>query len=244
MAPHAGGTPILRIEIADTGRGIRDDDCQVIFDPFVRGHSTLPDLDGRGLGLSISRALARQMGGDLELVPKNRPLPHHPLGADWQQGAVFALTLALPVANAMPNNPKPETPAATLQSLHGRRIMTVDDIATNRLVTLSYLTLLGAHGTEADGGAMALRLLAEQPFDLVLLDMNMPGMDGIEALRHIRALPGSLGRVPVIALTADATEDHRTHYLAQGLDGYLAKPLTPDQLEAELLRLLSPKAAA
>lgn len=236
LAPHAGAPPVLRIEIADTGRGISDTDSVVIFDPFVRGISSMPNVDGRGLGLAISRALARQMGGGLDLVPKNHPLPHHPLGPEWQCGAVFLLTLALPHIDAPPT--AQPTRAANPTSLQGRRIMTVDDIGTNRLVTLSYLGHLGAQGTEAAGGAEALSQLADQPFDLILLDMNMPDMDGLEAFRRIRALPGAAGRVPVIALTADATEDHRTHYLAQGLDGYLAKPLTPDQLEAELLRLL------
>lgn len=241
--PRLGADPLLRIEVADTGRGIPSADTGVIFNPFVRGLVTPPGPDGRGLGLSISRALARQMGGDLGLVPKEKPLPYHPFGPEWTQGAVFVLTLALPEITVLPPQADQIATPAALAPLQGYCIMTVDDIATNRLVSVSYLTLLGATAIEAAGGSVALNLLAQQHFDLILLDMNMPEMDGLEALRHMRALPGAAGRVPIVALTADATEEHRARYLAHGLDGYLTKPLTPDRLQAELMRLLPRKAA-
>ncbi|WP_232209662.1 ATP-binding protein [Rhodobacter ferrooxidans] len=221
---------LLRIAVTDTGPGIAEAQREAIFQPFVRGGAVSPVDGGRGLGLAICRELARLMGGDLVLA--DGPTP-----ADAPQGACFVLTLAAPTTEAPAPAPAPQT-----LPLAGQRVLTVDDISTNRLVAATYLNLLGVAALEADSGAAALALLAATQVDLVLLDMNMPEMDGLETFRRIRALPGSMARVPVVALTADASAAHRAGYLAQGLDGYLAKPLTPEALAAELGRLLQPSA--
>ena len=85
-----------------------------------------------------------------------------------------------------------------------------------------------------------MELLAAAPYDLVLLDMHMPGLDGVATLQRIRQLPGAMARVPVVAMTADATEAHRRQYLAAGMDGYLAKPLTPEAMR-DILRQHLPR---
>eukprot|EP01031_Cornospumella_fuschlensis_P008645 gene8645-10656_t len=169
------------------------------------------------------------MGGDLQLIPS-------------LTGAEFRLRLALlvlpkfsPVSEH--HEPAPRTPNAVPAGLC---VLVVDDIATNRLVAKAHLHLHGIKTEEADSGAEALARLRQNGIDLVLLDMNMPGMDGIETLQRIRALPGRT-RLPVIAMTADATEAHRRRYLAAGMDGYLAKPLTPESV-AEMLALYAPAA--
>ncbi len=92
--------------------------------------------------------------------------------------------------------------------------------------------------SRAQSGPEALALLEREPVDLVLLDMNMPGMDGLETLRRIRAMPGPAASLPVVAMTADATEEQRDMYLGAGLTGYVAKPVTPDRMSAELSRVL------
>ena len=208
---HPAG--VLRIEVHDTGQGVPEDAKDTIFAPFHRG----PGLQaGTGLGLTISRTLARRMGGDLVLLPS-------------VSGARFCLTLPLG-----PADPPPPAAANMAQpDLRGHRVMVVDDIATNRLVAATYLRLFGAQVTEAESGHAALLLLDTARPAVILLDMNMPGMGGVETLQRLRK--ARHGRVPVIAMTADATEDHRRGYLAAGLDGYVAKPLSPDRL-AEALR--------
>ncbi|MGB8812186.1 MAG: response regulator [Paracoccaceae bacterium] len=230
--------PLLQIEVSDTGPGIQPGIRSEIFDPFVGGKSRAPSPGGRGLGLSICRGLARQMGGDLTLAPIGNREWSTAEGRDWTHGACFLLTLAMPVCMAAPPTPQNTLITVTDGLLRGRRILVVDDIGTNRLVAASYLDQLGAHSIEAAGGLEALRLLTAHSLDLVLLDMNMPDMDGSETFAQIRALPSPTGRVPVVALTADAMDEHRSAYLALGLDGYLAKPLTPERLANELARVL------
>ena len=217
-------TSLLRIEVADTGPGIALERVAAMFEPFVRGPGTSL---GTGLGLSITRALARQMGGDLQL---EQPAPAAPSGAH------FILTLALEDAVA----PKILQAVAIAPpiDLTGRRVLVVDDIASNRLVAVTYLRYFGADAVEAPSGAAALRHLAAGGIDLVLLDMNMPEMDGLETFSALRALPAPAGQVPVIAMTANALRDHRKLYGDAAIDGYLAKPVTPDSAAAEIRRVL------
>ena len=116
--------------------------------------------------------------------------------------------------------------------------MAVDDIATSRLVAMAPLRLLGVQAEQASSGAEAVEAIRQNPPDLVLLDMNMPEMDGTATLKRIRTLPTRAARLPVIAMTADATDTHRRTYLAAGLDGYLPKPLTPESVSNILTRFL------
>jgi CheY-like chemotaxis protein len=146
-------------------------------------------------------------------------------------------TLSLPLV------PAPPLPPSGAAARHAR-VLVVDDIPTNRFVIVQLLRTLGHAASEADSGRSALAALAEGGFDIVLLDMNMPGMDGEATFRAIRTLAGNAGRTPVIALTADAIAEHRDRYLALGLDGYIAKPVDRARLAAEVARLLPGPAAA
>jgi two-component system, sensor histidine kinase len=221
---------LLRIEVADTGPGIAAEHASAMFEPFVRGPGTSL---GTGLGLSITRALAQQMGGDLQLEP---PVPGAPSGAH------FSLTLALEETA----NPKISQPVAIAPpiDLAGCRVLVVDDIASNRLVAGTYLRYFGATPIEAPSGAAALARIAAGGIDLVLLDMNMPEMDGLETFAALRALPAPAGLLPVIAMTANTLSDHRKLYGDAGIDGYLAKPVTPDSAAAEIRRVLQMDHAA
>lgn len=207
----------LQIIVADTGPGVPPDLGAQIFEPFRKGNESIP---GTGLGLAISRSLARQMGGDLVLVPSST-------------GATFRLSLIAPVAQGTVT-----LPPVRGANLAGRCILVVDDIATNRLVAASLLQASGARVIEAAGGRDALAILVQQPVDLVLLDMNMPEMDGLATIRAIRALDGTMARVPVVAMTADVLPTQRAIFLAAGLEGYLPKPLLPEDLDATLRRFL------
>jgi CheY-like chemotaxis protein len=156
------------------------------------------------------------MGGDLVLLPSER-------------GAQFRLSLDAPVAVAGATTPQSGTP-----DLSGRTILVVDDITTNRLVAASFLKAGGARVIEADSGETALAVLARDSVDLVLLDMNMPGLDGVATFRAIRRMDGTAARVPVIAMTADVLPTQRAQIDAEGLNGYLPKPLIAEDLYALL----------
>ncbi|NUB44075.1 response regulator [Fertoebacter nigrum] len=154
------------------------------------------------------------------------------------------LVLAQPLVktDVMPDTQRPFAPHATPAHgpglLAGRRILVVDDIATNRMVASAYLGLLGAQSVEAASGTRALELASDAALDLVLLDMNMPGMDGLETFRRLRAMEGAAAALPVVAMTADAMPEHRRACLDAGMDGYVSKPMSPDGLARELLRVL------
>jgi signal transduction histidine kinase/CheY-like chemotaxis protein len=250
LTQNPRGHGMLCIEVADTGPGVPQDLRQAIFEPFAQTHPTGAGVQGNGLGLSICRSMARQMGGDL-VIAENAPN---------KTGAHFILTLSVaPAAPADPPLPVSQPVAATATGpvppdpgssskqtssiTSGLQVLVVDDIATNRLVASTYLRMLGATMIEAASGEQALKILINVVPDLILLDMNMPGMNGMQTLEKIRALPGKAGRTPIIAMTANAMEEHRNLYLSSGVDGYLAKPINPTRIEVEINAVLHKGAA-
>ena len=218
------GKRLLSIAVVDTGPGIAPGDAAAMFEPFVRGPGTSL---GTGLGLAITRALARQMGGDLQL---ESPQPGAPSGAHF--------LLTLPLEETFPPKAAALAAPAAPIDLAGYRVLVVDDIASNRLVAITYLRSFGAEAVEASSGTAALPLLAAGGIDLVLLDMNMPEMDGLETFAELRKLPQPAGSVPVIAMTANTLRNHRKLYGDAGMTGYLAKPIAPDDAVAEIRRVL------
>ena len=124
-------------------------------------------------------------------------------------------------------------------TLCGLRVLLVDDNATNRLVGVKILEALGAEGVACEGGAEAVEAVQAEAYDLVLMDVSMPGMDGMEATRIIRALPGRTAATPIVALTANVMTHQRQAYLSAGMDGVVAKPFSPADLLAEVVRVLS-----
>lgn len=202
----------LRFSVSDGGPGVDASLRDRIFEPFVRGHS---DERGAGLGLAISRTLARRMGGDLVLEPA-------------ATGACFVLTLPCEV-------PPPGAVPPEAARLEGLRVLVVDDIATNRLVATTYLRLLGAVAIEAASGAEALRIARDARPDVILMDLMMPGLDGVETLARLQAAMGA-DLPPVIALSAESASDLP---MAQGFAGSLAKPLTPEALRGALAEALA-----
>jgi two-component system, sensor histidine kinase len=132
----------------------------------------------------------------------------------------------------LPVQPVPDPPGAAARP--SLRALVVDDIATNRFVVAQLLRMLGVDTSEADGGPSAMAALSDDAFDVVLLDMNMPGMDGEMTFRAIRAAPQRFAKVPVIAMTADARGEQRDRCRALGLDGFVAKPVDKRILWAEI----------
>jgi CheY-like chemotaxis protein len=214
------GPARLRIEIADTGPGVPLESRSRLFQRFeqVDGPNGRA-FGGTGLGLAITRNLVELMDGKIG-VHGNDP-----------QGSVFWFEIAAPPAAA----PAPEAELGAEASLEGLRVLLVDDNRTNRLIGGKVLEALGAEPVLAEDGAQAIEAVRREPLDLVLMDINMPVMDGLEAVRHIRSLPGGVGELPVLALTANVMAHQRDSYLAAGMDGVVGKPFSPAELLREVL---------
>jgi CheY-like chemotaxis protein len=211
----------LVFDVIDTGVGVPLAAQPRLFERFQQGDaSTTRRFGGSGLGLTISRNLARMLGGDITFSSKPGV------------GSTFSLTIAAPVAA-----PPQGAEADAEDLLAGLRVLVVEDNATNQLVARRILEQLGAAVTVADDGASGVAAARDGGFDLILMDVQMPGMDGLEAARRIRALPGVAGRAPIVALTANVMAHQRAAYRAAGMDGVAAKPISPAALVAEILRL-------
>ncbi len=227
MVAETATTLTIRFEVADTGIGMTPEVLARIFESFTQAYAdTARHFGGTGLGLSISRALVEQMGGQLTVAS----IP--------DQGSTFAFTLTLPkaVAEALPGTPADLDTGA----LRGVRVLLVEDNDINRMVASWTMQAWDVVVTEAEGGAEALQLFEEQPFDIVLMDIQMPGMSGLEATALLRQHPdASRAHIPVLALTANAFQTDHERYLAAGMDDCLAKPFEEPELYAKLVRLLN-----
>lgn len=201
--------------VDDSGPGVSDEAATAIFEPFNTGEAGRQGA-GAGLGLAICRQIVERMEGTLAL--ERSP-------AD---GARFRFDLHLPLAEADARRDEDRTAAPTPhETLH---VLVVDDNAANRFVAGKVLELFGCTHETADDGRQALERAAVAPFDLILMDVKMPVMDGVAATRAIRALPGAASVVPILALTANADPRDEAEYLAAGMDGVAQKPIQPDAL--------------
>jgi signal transduction histidine kinase/HPt (histidine-containing phosphotransfer) domain-containing protein len=200
----------LRLEIADTGPGINDTGRDRLFQEFERLDATT-SVEGAGLGLAIASQIIALMGGEIGYLP-------NPGG-----GSMF--WVELPPADVAASSSPAVTPATAPASPTGKNILLVDDVAMNRDVIGSFLRHAGHEVLAVDGGQEAVRLASRQAFDLILMDLRMPEMDGLEATRCIRALPAPRGWIPIIALTAHAFPEQVAECRAAGMDGHIAKPV-------------------
>ncbi len=220
----------LRVEVADTGPGIRADQRAQLFQDFERlGADAQGAVEGAGLGLALSARLAKLLGGSLghEDNPGGGSIfwLEVPLGSD--------MTISEPARPAA--SPPPEAPApAKLPAAGTLRVLVVDDVAMNREIASAFLEAAGHHPVCVEGGPQAVQAAADDAYDVVLMDVCMPEMDGCQATRLIRALDGARGAVPIVALTAQVFSEHLEECHAAGMDVHLAKPFTQEALLASL----------
>ena len=222
------GAWLITVAVKDTGIGMSPATLSKLFTTFTQADATITRrFGGSGLGLAITRQLARLMGGDVTVE------------SDQGHGSTFTLTFLAEAVNEAAPTPdlQPQAPVvgeAQIRRLRGLKVLLVDDNAVNRQVVKLFTAQLSPQFVEAANGQEALDRLHDQPFDIVLLDVHMPVMDGKEAIRRIRASAEPWRDIPVIALTADAMSGDRERYLALGMTDYVSKPLDQRELTGKL----------
>ena len=216
------GSGRLRIEVCDTGTGIAADKIGRLFERFSQTEVSINRTHGgTGLGLAISKGAIELMGGEV--------------GVDTApgQGSTFwfeipATAAAAPAAQPAETGPAPDCPPL--------RVLVVDDTAVNRELVKLMLEPLGLQIEEAAGGADGVQAAMTRPYDLILMDVRMPGVDGLEATRLIRAVSALNRRTPILALTADVQPENALACRGAGMDDVLAKPIVPAELIGKLMQ--------
>jgi signal transduction histidine kinase/CheY-like chemotaxis protein len=211
----------FRLSVSDTGQGMTEDQQARLFQVYGQVSETVSRTHGgTGLGLNISRELSRLMGGDLTVA------------STPGEGSTFTLVIALPPAE----RPEKAAPASTPEAL---RVLIVDDHEVNRRAFTMILQSAGGEVATAIDGEDALATLAVQPFDLVLMDLNMPRLGGLAAARRLRAEPGPNRDAPVIALTASVSPAEQASCLEAGMNAFVMKPVEAAELFAAIEAVLA-----
>ena len=226
---------VIDIEVVDTGVGIPQDKLDVIFDPFAQADTSVTrKFGGTGLGLAISKNIAESLGGTLEV--------HSDLGkgsrfrASINTGPLKELTLMqFPITDVLRRRPEDEE-VGLENCLPGKRILLVEDGATNRKLIRLILETGGSEVVPARNGREGVDLAAREDFDLILMDMQMPVMDGYTATRLLRE--SGVG-VPIVALTAHAMKGDKFKCLEAGCTAYLSKPIEPVRLTTTVSQVLA-----
>jgi signal transduction histidine kinase/DNA-binding NarL/FixJ family response regulator len=231
-AALSGGKFLLEFEVEDTGIGIRPEIIPALFHHFTQADSSITrTYGGTGLGLAISKRLCELLGGGISI------------NSVMGKGSVFRFGIAVGPGDAVTS--RSETGSSRMDEAAARlpplRILVVDDNEVNQQVALGLLTRAGHSVTTVDSGPAAIAEVGspgERRFDVVLMDVQMPQMDGLTATRHVRALPAPFNAVKVIGLTAHASNSSRGECLAFGMDGFVSKPVRLRSLLGEIAMVL------
>jgi len=224
---------LVRFEVEDTGIGISEEARLRLFQDFEQADASISrKFGGTGLGLAIVRRLALLMGGEV--------------GADSEPGRGsrfwFTATMGRGAATSSARNDCVDAERVLAAKFRQARILLAEDNRTNQEVVLAMLDEVGLSADVVENGAQAVTAVRQRDYDLILMDMQMPEMDGLEATREIRQLPGRTG-VPIVAMTANAFADDRRHCLEAGMNDHLGKPITPEMLYTAMANWLSRAAA-
>ncbi|MBC6981380.1 response regulator [Caulobacter sp. 17J80-11] len=225
----------VRLSVSDTGAGLTPEQMARVFERFQQADGSITRrYGGAGLGLAISRELAGLMGG--ELGAESTP----------GRGATFWLHLPVTPAAAEAVGPTPATASPEPAEARRLKVLSADDHPTNRRLVELLLEASGAELVSVEDGEQALAAFRAEAFDLVLMDMQMPGVDGLSAVRALRQIEAERGavRTPVLMLSANALPEHIAAGRAAGADGHLAKPLTAADLYAAVAAATDGRARA
>jgi PAS domain S-box-containing protein len=215
----------LRIDVVDTGIGIDRDQMASLFEPFRQGDSGMARrFGGTGLGLAIVKRLVKLLGGSVAVH------------SDVAAGSTFTIILPCSIAASPLGRPVALVRGWNSGAESRAAVLVAEDNDINRELVIQMLARLGHEATTATNGREALTAAQARAFDLILMDIQMPEMDGLSAAAAIRALPGEHGGSPIVAVTANAMVGDRERYLAAGFDDYLAKPLHLNQLQEVIAR--------
>lgn len=227
---HEGGATVL-FSVRDTGIGISAANLKRLFGRFERVHTDVASkYGGSGLGLSICKQIVSLMGGQIDCT------------SEFGKGSHFWVRLPLETATEpAAGSDRPAEKGA--HPVLSRRILLAEDNEVNRMLIMRLLGTAGHKVVAAKDGLEAISMLADphivakRPFDLVLMDLQMPNMDGLEAARQIRARSDSLSTIPIIALTANKVDELTEEFTAARFDGFVGKPIEPDRLFGEIARV-------
>lgn len=221
----------VEFKVTDSGIGIAPERLNDIFEPFVQANNAISrKYGGTGLGLSICRELIQLMGGKLEVI------------SEENKGTTFKFILPFEISSVKPKNVEVSN-EINYNSLGPRRVLLAEDVELNQYLARHIMESWGFEVSVANNGREALAMVEEDDFDLVLMDIQMPEMDGMEATRQIRALPDSKkSQVTIVALTANALKGDSEKYISIGMNDYLAKPFDEEKLFTVIARNLSPLA--
>ena len=236
-APQDDGRVGLSIAVQDTGIGIAPDALPRLFTRFSQADSsTARRYGGTGLGLAITREIVELMDGQISVQ------------SEPGVGSCFTVLLPLALADlpVRPDSAAAATPAADSAAgpVQAVRILVAEDNAVNQLLIKALLDQFGHYCDMVGNGLEAVHQVQASPYDLLLMDIQMPEMDGVAAAAAIRAMPGPVARIPILAMTANLMSEQSRHYLAVGMDGVIAKPIHPGELEAAIRSALRQPAAS
>lgn len=223
--------PLISITVTDEGTGIDDEQAQKLFQPFIQADSsTTRKYGGTGLGLSLSRKLARELGGDVSLT-----------ASEPGKGSSFTITFSpgdisdtVFIDKLVQNTPKAHTIDPNIPSLKGLNILLVEDSPDNQTLITRFLKAAGATVELADNGNEGVTKALAHPYDLILMDIQMPILDGYKATEKLR----SMGiKKPILALTAYALKEEKERCLSSGCNGHLTKPINRSELIKQISSL-------
>ena len=219
MLASQGNKVDVGIRVTDTGIGIDEDKLQVIFESFTQASSsTTRNYGGTGLGLAITKKLVELQGGVLEV--KSR------IG----KGSIFSFVLSF-IRSEKDHLEEDMLIKANFQSLAGLKVLVVEDNLVNQKIVCKFLMKWKVNVDVAENGRIAVEKAAKQMYDLVLMDLHMPEMNGYDATRLIRQMDGDQYKeLPIIALTASAFIEDREKIYSYGMSGYIIKPFNPSEL--------------
>ncbi|MGF1463447.1 MAG: PAS domain S-box protein [Maricaulaceae bacterium] len=225
LKTHSDTSERLRLEVEDTGIGIREEALPLLFRDFSQADAgTTRRFGGTGLGLAICRRLVELMGGEIGVQ------------SEEGKGSLFWVEVPFPKDEAQPAKPAPALvqPAATNVEPRRLRVLAAEDNPANQLLLKALFARFGHQLVLVGDGAAAVEAARKDQFDVILMDVEMPVVDGVEATREIRRLSGPSAKTPIIALTAHAMADHRARFKEAGMDDVLAKPFEPEKLAQAL----------